>query len=274
MFRFLLRPAWIFFHLLVVGGVVLMVFLGSWQLDRLDERQAFNARVIERTQQEPVQLADVLDAIADGSIDPDTAEWLPVRVEGTYLADQVVEFNNSQGGRAGDNVLTALAIDEPSDAGTDTVIVNRGFIPLGFDVPAAPATAVTVVGYVRPSEVRELGSVTDADDGGSLTEIRRIDLDRLAQQFPGDLAPVFVQLIGGDPSPAVGDPEPVVLPQLDDGPHLSYAMQWFIFAAAVAIGWVLAVRRSVGQHRSDMAATEVGSDASDDEIASPISTTA
>lgn len=273
MYRFLLRPAWICFHLLVAGAIVLMVNLGFWQLDRLDERQAFNAQVIERTQESPVEFASVLNAIADGSLTVDDAEWLPVRVEGTYLTDQVVEFNNSQGGRAGDNVLTALALDDPSESGDDTVIVNRGFIPLGFDVPAAPTTEVTVLGYVRLTEVRDLGGVTDADDGGTLTEIRRIDLDRLAQQYPGDLAPVFVQLIGGDPAPGVGDPEPVVLPALDEGSHLSYAMQWFIFALAVAVGWVLAVRRSIGQRRQDSADTPTDSDV-DADHAPPVTTSA
>ena len=43
MYRFLLRPKWIGFHLLVVAAIVTMVNLGFWQLRRLDERQAFNA---------------------------------------------------------------------------------------------------------------------------------------------------------------------------------------------------------------------------------------
>jgi cytochrome oxidase assembly protein ShyY1 len=274
MYRFLLRPAWIFFHLLVAGAIVLMVNLGFWQLDRLDERRTFNAQVIERTQEPPVELTSILDEIADGSLTTDEAEWLPVSVQGTYLADQVVEFNNSQGGRAGDNVLTALSLDEPSAAGGDTVIVNRGFIPLGFDVPDAPATAVTVVGYVRRTQVRDLGGVTDADDGSALTEIRRIDLDRLALQYPGDLAPVFVQLIGGDPAPTLGDPEPVVLPQLDEGSHLSYAMQWFIFSFAVAVGWVLAVRRSSGQRQSDSDKAAAVSETERATDASPVTTSA
>ena len=39
------------------------------------------------------------------------------------------------------------------------------------------------------------------------------------------------------------------LPELTEGPHLSYAVQWFIFSAAVAVGWVLAVRKSVNARR-------------------------
>jgi len=254
MYRFLLRPVWLLFHALVVVGIAGMIAAGFWQLDRLDQRQEFNREVRERSQQTPVELTAVLDDLAAGRIDPDTAEWLPVTASGTFLSDQVVEFNNSQGGRAGDNVLTALAL-----ADGRTVIVNRGFIPLGIEVPTPPAIEVDVVGYVRPSEVRGRGGLTDADDGEPLTEIRRIDIPRLSAQFPGEVAPVFVQLIESDPEITAGDPTPVVLPELDNGPHLSYAIQWFIFAICVAVGWVLAVRRSLTIRARARAAADVDS---------------
>ncbi|MFK8026321.1 MAG: SURF1 family protein [Ilumatobacter sp.] len=256
MYRFLLRPAWLVFHAVVVGAVVLMVNLGIWQLDRLDERKDFNAQVRAQSQTSPVPLRTILDGLADGTLTPETAEWLPVSAEGTYLEDQVVEFNVSQGGRAGENVLTALALDDPSVGGGEVVIVNRGFIPLATPVPPPPATSISIVGYVRPTEVRERGGLTDADDGGVLTEVRRIDVARLAQQYTGDVAPIYVQMIGGVPAPQVGDPEPVVLPELSNGPHLSYAIQWFVFALCVVIGWFLAVRRSVRQRIRDREALE------------------
>ena len=240
MYRFLFRPKWLLFHAVVVAGIVAMIAAGFWQLQRLDERKDFNQRVIERSQSEPVELRSVLDQLDDGTLSFDAAEWLPVSIRGTYLPDQVLNFNKSQGGRAGDNVLTAMVTNDG-----DTVVVNRGFIPLGIEVPAAPMVEVEGVGYVRLTEERQRGGVTDADDGQPLVETRRVDIPRLAEQLPGEVAPVFVQLIAADPPISVGDPEPVVLPELGNGPHLSYAIQWFIFALCVAIGWVLAVRRSV-----------------------------
>ncbi|MFK7918800.1 MAG: SURF1 family protein [Ilumatobacter sp.] len=245
MYGFLFRPKWLMFHALVIAGIVSMISAGFWQLDRLDQRQSFNDEVFERSQTEPTSISSVLQQIEDGSLTPEQAEWLPVTIEGTYLPEQVVEFNNSQGGRAGDNVLTALVRDDEDAGQRGIVIVNRGFIPLGFDVPPAPQIEVNGVGYVRTSEVRSRGGLTDADDGQPLTEIRRIDIPRLAQQFEGDVAPVYVQLIATQPPIVVGDPEPVVLPELSNGSHLSYAMQWFVFSICVLIGWVLAVRRSI-----------------------------
>ena len=246
MLRFLLRPRWIGFHLLVAAAIALMANLGVWQLHRLDERRAFNATVIERSEGPAVPFDDVLADLRSGAVEPDGVEWRRVTLSGTYLPDQVIEFNNSQGGRAGDDVLTAIRT-----GGDATVIVNRGFVPLGTDLPAAPTGEVEVLGYVRPSESRERGSLSDAEGDGPLTEVRRIDVGLLARQLPGDVAPVYVQLVAARPEVGVGDPEPVTPPELGEGPHLSYAIQWFTFALAVGVGWALAVRRSVRQRRID-----------------------
>lgn len=243
--RFLLSPRWIAFHLLVASAVVVMISLGFWQLRRLDERQQFNDRVIERTERAPIALDDVLASLAGGDLAPDDAEWLPVRATGTFLDDQIVEFNQSQAGRAGENVLSGLVLDD----GT-TVVVNRGFVVLGTEMPPAPDGDVEILGLVRTSEVRERGGLTDSTDG-ELTEVRRIDLDLIGSTVDGGVAPVYVQLVSSDPEVGSDGPEPVARPVLDDGPHLSYAVQWFIFSACVAVGWVLAVRRSVRRRRAN-----------------------
>ena len=61
MYRFLLRPKWIAFHLLCLGRVVLHdLWLGSWQLRRLDERKEFNAEVVARSEQPPVTIDELL----------------------------------------------------------------------------------------------------------------------------------------------------------------------------------------------------------------------
>jgi cytochrome oxidase assembly protein ShyY1 len=244
MFRFLFRPVWLLFHAVVVCGIVLMISLSLWQLRRLDERKVFNNLLIERSEQTPVPLDELIAEVASGSLQPAAVEWRRVTSTGTYLPEQLVEFNNFQNGRSGENVLSALVLD-----GDTTAIVNRGFVPLGSDVPSAPKQVVEIIGYVRLSEVRGRGGVTDAADGGPLTEVRRIDIPKIAAQLPGDVAPFYVQLIASRPEIAASDPQPVVLPEPGNGPHLSYAIQWIVFALCVAIGWVLAVRRSLRQRR-------------------------
>ncbi len=241
MYRFLLRPRWIAFHLLVLAAVVLMVNLGIWQLHRLDERRDFNATVSERMDQPPVPLDELLDGLTNDDLAD--IEWRQVTTGGAWLADQVVWFNRTQGGLAGDNVLTALVDD---DGGT--VVVNRGFVALGNDVPEAPDGDVEVVARVRIPHERQRGELTDSAQG-PVSEVRRVDLDQLAAQLPGELAPVYLDLIATDPPVVATDPDPVPVPDLTEGSHLSYAFQWFIFSVCVVIGWVLAVRRSVATRR-------------------------
>jgi surfeit locus 1 family protein len=247
MYSFLLRPKWLGFHLLVAAVVVLMINLGFWQLRRLDQRQEFNATVEARIDQPAAPLDDVLAEIEDrGS--PSDVEWRPTTATGEYLPDeQIVVINRSQGGRAGDNVATPMRL-----ADGRILIVNRGFVPLGLDVPAAPTGTVQIEGRVRPSQVRRTGQLSDPGDG-DLDTVQRIDIPRLEAQLPGDVVPVYVDLTGSDPPEADGFPEPVARPELGEGPHLSYAVQWFIFSIAVAVGWVLAIRKSAATRRADAA---------------------
>jgi hypothetical protein len=93
--------------------------------------------------------------------------------------------------------------------------------------------------------------LTDSGEG-PVTEIRRVEIDRIAPQLPGDVLPVYLDLMASRPPVTAQDPVPIPEPELDEGPHLSYAAQWFIFALFVVIGWVLAVRKSVRTHRREL----------------------
>jgi cytochrome oxidase assembly protein ShyY1 len=236
MYRFLLRPKWIGFHLLVAAGIVAMVSLSLWQMRRLDSRQEFNARVEARFDQP----AESLDSLLTPSAEFADIEWRPAIAVGTYLPDeQVLIANRSQGGRAGDNILTPLVLDDGR-----IMLVNRGFVPLAIDVPAAPTGTIAVEGRLRQSQQRRLGQLSDRADG-ELTVAQRIDIDRLAPQFPGEVAPMYLDLIRSNPAQPTGLPDPVIPPDLSEGSHLSYSVQWLIFALCVAVGWVLAVRKSI-----------------------------
>jgi len=236
MYRFLLSPKWLAFHLLVIFGIVTMVNLGVWQLRRLDERQERNAAIESRVDLPPEPIAEVLATGAD----PDDLRWVPVTAAGRYLPDeQLVVVNRSQHGLAGEIVVTPLQL---ADGGI--VLVSRGFVPLDQPSAAAPAGDVVVTGRLQPSQQRRTGGLSDPATG-DLTEAQRVDIERLAPQLPGEVVPMYVELTASEPPEAGPYPEPLTLPDLTDGPHLSYAVQWFIFAAAVAVGWVLAVRKSI-----------------------------
>lgn len=256
-FSFLLRPKWIAFHLLVFGSIALMIWLAFWQLDRLDQRRAFNDLVAEQIDQPPAPLDQLL---AEAGDDPESIEWRQTIVTGQYLPDQILWFNRSQDGIAGDNVLTALVTE--SDV---TVVVNRGFVPLGVDVPAAPSVETELLARVRIPQERQRGELTDTSEAGeAVTEVRRIDLGQLSAQLPGEVAPVYLDLIDAIPTIGPNDPAPVPAPTLDEGPHLSYAAQWFIFAVCVLVGWVLAVRRSISSRQRAAVTAAAGAPATPD----------
>ena len=240
MYRFLLRPKWLGFHLLVVVAIVTMVNLGFWQLRRLDARQAFNATIAARYDEPPLPLDDLVPAAAaPGDAALDDVEWRPVTTSGTYLTDEtLLVVNRSQNGRAGQNVVVPLRLDDGR-----ILIVNRGFVPLATDIPAVPAEEVELVGRLRTSQTRGLGQLSDPADG-DLVETQRIDIPRLAPQLPGDVVAMYVDLAESVPAESEPFPEPVAAPDLGEGNHLSYAVQWFLFSIAVGVGWVLAVRRS------------------------------
>ena len=189
---------------------------------------------------------DVVTAQITTTDDADVIEWRPVHVDGTYLADeQVVVINRSQDGVVGKNVITPL-----QTANGRLVLVNRGFVAETAAVPPPPSGTVSITGRIRATERRGFGGLTDPSDG-ELTELQRLDIERLAEQLPAPVAPVSVDLLTSDPaSPA--DPVPLPEPELGEGPHLSYMMQWFIFSicAVVGLGAGHAAERSSSDQRS------------------------
>ena len=242
MYSFLVRPKWIGFHLLVILAIVAMVNLGFWQLRRLDQRQAFNAEVEARYDAPPLPLDEALASVDD----LDHIEWQPITASGTYIPDgQILIVNRSQNGRAGDNVVAPMLLDDGR-----VLLVNRGFVPLAVDIPTAPTGEVEVLGRLRTSQQRRTGQLSDPSEG-PLTAAQRVDIDRLAPQLPGEVVPMYIDLIRSTPAEAAGLPEQVTPPDLSEGSHLSYAVQWFLFSGAVAVGWVLAVRHSIGTRRHE-----------------------
>jgi cytochrome oxidase assembly protein ShyY1 len=247
MYRFLLKPKWILFHVLCIVLVGTMVQLGFWQLHRLQDRRSFNSEVTERAAMPVAPYADVMTPATD----PDQVQWRRVVASGTYLPDeQLIEINRAQNGAAGVNVVTPMRLDD----GT-VLLVNRGFAPspdmTNAEAPPAPAGPVEIEGRLRVSDVRSFGEFTEPE--GELTQIQRIDIPRLAPQLPAPLAPVYVDLVASTPS-ETGGLAPVPDPELNEGPHLSYMLQWWFFSLCVVVGWVIAVRRSIGQRRKDASA--------------------
>lgn len=257
MYRFAFRPWWIVSHLVVLAIVVSFVNLGLWQLRRLDEVREGNARLAARIATDPVDVAALLPPGADAA-DAAAVEDRRVTATGTYRPDEQVLIR----GRSLDDAPGSWVVVPLELADGRVVAVNRGWIrndgrfsAVPDEYRAVPAGEVEVEGLLHPSQERGTLGATDPDEG-RLASLARIDLDRLDAQVDGDLLPVWVQLTA--PEPGAPDPSPTLLglPDVnDEGPHLSYAVQWGIFTVIALVGYPMILRRAArersGRHPDD-----------------------
>ncbi len=240
----------------VLVVVVTMINLGFWQLNRLDERKAANAVVTNAMKQQPQPLATVLpEGTATTTEQVKAADYQPVYVTGTYRADeQVLVTNRTNNGSPGYWVVTPLVLAD----GT-AVAVNRGWVPYSYleegpwDDFAPPPGTVTVQGLVRQSQVRETNGLVSSpkdSDVGTLRVFARLDVGRLAQQTSERMIPGYISLRVQDP--VQNDlPVPVPLPELSQGTHLGYALQWFAFSLSTIIVYPLLLRRYAKRKQMD-----------------------
>lgn len=208
--------------------------LSWWQISRRDEKVLEITRVEQNYDADPVPLAELLPS-PDAYSEDD--EWRPVEIEGTY-GEQILVRNRPLGGRAGFEVLAPLTTSD----GT-VFVVDRGWLPIGEStdapdsVPDAPTGTVTVTARLKPGEPSLPGGTSAA---GVLASIRLPEVERILG------APVYTEAYGlvVSESPGVAEmPLPRARPEPDEGPHLSYAFQWVIFAIIGFAGLGLAIRQ-------------------------------
>jgi surfeit locus 1 family protein len=212
-------------HIILIAIAAIVAFtcvrLGFWQLNRLHGRRDVNAMLEERG-------AEVAAPIV--SLPPDAMPYRHVTATGTYdpAREQILSGRTSEEGNPGNHVLTPLVLGD----GT-AVIVDRGWVPLETGTPpvggaaAAPTGHVTVTGLALPPD-----QVSDPPVDPSPAVVTRIDVGR--GDLPYRLLPVYVLL--QQQQPAQAQPEIVAPPGFDNGPHLSYAIQWFSFATIAVVG--------------------------------------
>jgi surfeit locus 1 family protein len=245
MLKTLWSRKWRMATLLVISAIGVQVGLAFWQLERLQERRAYNARVQHQLDQPPLMLE--AGALPD---ELSAKEYRSVVVRGEFdFRQEVALRGQSWNGTLGARLLTPLRI-----AGSDrAVLVDRGWIPYeetenGQWPQYAQLGEVVVRGRLRASRQQtSLGFRTDPTPmpGERLTAWNQANVEAIGAQLPYPLLPVYIQQA---PDP---DPDTVLpyagLPPLDlsDGSHLGYAGQWFMFAIVFAVGYLVFVRHQL-----------------------------
>ena len=246
--RAMFSRQWFLTTLLVLAGGALCVRLGIWQLDRLQQRRAFNTHVEAMWAAEPLALTD------QPSDDLRTMEYRAVTVSGMYDFENQVSLRNRYFQNAyGYDLLTPLLLDDGS-----AVLVERGWIPAeGNDTPADwrkydQPGRVTLKGQIRLGETKpDLGGVSDPTlaPGQSRLEFWNIvNLERISQQLPYPLLNVYVQ---PNIDPADETPPIPYQPQIEltEGPHFGYALQWFAFAGILVLGYPFYLRKQLKEKK-------------------------
>ena len=226
--RFLVSRRWIVFALVVVALAWVAWRLGEWQFHRLDDRVERNA-IIERN--EKAGADPVGEVLAPGEPVAATEEWRIVEATGTYAVDDTVIVRyRTREGEAGVDVVVPLETTDGS-----TLLVDRGWYATDnrgatqADVPAPPAGEVSITGWVRQDAE---GSSTEVSD----LSTRAVNSDRIGDALGREVLGGWVDLRSESPEPAT-PLLPVELPELDNGPHFFYGLQWWFFGVLAIFGF-------------------------------------
>ncbi|ARQ71424.1 SURF1 family cytochrome oxidase biogenesis protein [Streptomyces marincola] len=263
MYRFLLSRQWVILTLVALLMVPAFTWLGFWQLNRHEQRVERNDLIAASLAAPAVPMADL--SSAGGAVDPDD-RYRPVTATGVYDPghEVVVRHRENDDGAMGYYVLTPLVRADGS-----AVMVNRGWVAAGREVTRVPEVAappggeVTVTGRLMADEstgstgIRERSGLPDG-------MVMMISSQERADAMGVPVLGGYLELTATDPAPADGEAQPAPLPEPDHtgiGAHFAYAVQWWLFAAGVPVGWVLLLRREVqDQRRADAKAAAGGGD--------------
>ena len=265
MYRFLLTPRWIALFLLIVVLIPIMVRLGFWQYHRHEDKVAHNDLSSHNIAREPVPADEIL---AVGKKLPADLQWRRVTATGRYdTGHEVLARQRSMNDVVGLYVVTPLVTDDGR-----TLLVNRGWIPNPPratdrpEVPPAPTGTVTVTGRLRPDETREDSGIRDR--AALPGQVMRISGFELGAQVPRPMFGGYIELT--EQQPTLAD-APDLVPAPDDedlGPHLAYAVQWWLFALALLAMFVKLVRAEARELEAELEALDA--DASEDEHEEPV----
>lgn len=236
--KHLVSRRWILATLLVLLAMGVMLRLAVWQVDRLQERRALNAELLQVLEANSLMLTgDMVTA------DPAQLRDRRVTAVGHFdLTEQISLKVQNWEGRAGIHLVAPLVLD-----GETAVLVDRGWIP---DAQAAPEYwsiydepgQVTIDGYAALSQIISRATNSSAPTGPQ-QEWYRIDIAAIQPQIPYALLPIY--LLQAPP-----ETEPQELPyrsmptfDLSEGPHLGYAIQWVLFTLVLGVGYLYYVQR-------------------------------
>lgn len=233
MYRFLLSRRWVGLLVFAIIWMYLCVLLGNWQFHRLHERRAQNAQVTRALTSSPVPLS---------SIDPsgghwrESKEWTTVTATGRFDDSQTLTvkyLSRDTGTGQGVDVVTPLVLDD----GT-AILVDRGWLQTNNtgarpkNIPPAATGTVTVTGWLRADSPADHDAVTPYQG-----QIRAISSRAIEKKLSYHLRYGYLNLRTQTPRATgiklLAEPKP----DMGEGPHLFYGIQWYFFGVLGIAGY-------------------------------------
>ncbi len=215
--------------------------LSWWQFSRREETAQANALIAANTTAPAAPLGEVLPSLTSWR---PSDQWRTVRVEGVYLTgDQLLVRNRVNDDAPGFEVLTPIRTDDGS-----VFVLDRGWVSIGTkqdspdSVPAPPQGRVTVDAYLQADE-GELPGRTAPPGQIPSVNLREVS-ERIGEPtWTGAYGQVRTESPAAATNPVRLQPSGDI--GVDEGTHLSYAVQWIIFALLGfgALGW--SIRRDL-----------------------------
>lgn len=238
---------WTGYVAFAIAFAIACVYLSNWQFSRNDERERQIALIAANYDAVPVPLDDLVSAGPDGFAADD--QWRPVELVGEYLTDDtLLARNRAHGGTSAFEVLVPFRTESG-----DVFLINRGWVPPGADqpepddIPTPPTGTVTVVARLSPGE--PLRNETQSAPEG---QVPTINLPLVAREtgLTDLITNSYGLLVTESPAP-VSSPTLLEAPSADPGPHLSYAIQWILFAVMGFVFIWYMIRTELRHRRED-----------------------
>lgn len=236
---FLYSKRWIGYFAMFLVFAIACVYLGNWQFDRRAQARAEISRIDRNYDADAKPLAEALTSFE--GFDEDANKWLTVKATGTYLPDAVLARNRPGPAGVGSDIIVPFRTNEGS-----IFFVDRGWIPAsGTNIedalktlPAPSDGQVEVVARLRASEPEVDGRSTSGRTVGSINLPEIAAVTGLTEDtYTGAYGMLVSETPDGEHGTLPSKPE------RDEGPHLSYALQWYVFIIIGAIGVGYAARQ-------------------------------
>ena len=223
---------WALFKSFIALLLIIFCLWGSqWQYHRGVDRHARNAVIQDRIAQSPIELKSVSGALAD-------FEWQTVSVEGIFDNEkQILLRNRYNDGKYGYEVLTLF-----KSTANKSFWVDRGWVQAGATattppvITEVPTSQVSITGRLRLDSSLPRGSFFALPGKGEGL------VSELNAQSQLNTEKFYIDLLSGS-EPSLTPDVTAQLPELSDGPHMAYALQWIFFAGLVIYGRIL-IRRT------------------------------